>query len=245
MTDRAKETYSPRHVAVIMDGNGRWAARRGLPRRAGHRAGASAVRRTVEVAVAMGLEQLTLYVFSTENWRRPKSEVDALMRLFRRFLRQERRTLLKNGVRLRAIGRLENLPRSVAHALADVIEDTRAGSAMTLCLAVNYGGRAELVDAFRKMARDVASGETAADAVDDVLVEERLYQPDMPPLDLIIRTGGEMRLSNFLLWQAAYAEIWVTPVLWPDFGENDLRAAVAAFRYRDRRFGALTATASA
>jgi len=228
-----------------MDGNGRWAERCGLPRRAGHRAGARAVRRTVEAAVAMGLGQLTLYVFSTENWRRPKEEVDALMRLFRKFLRQERRTLLKNGVRLRAIGRTERLPRSVAHALADTIKETRAGTAMTLCLAVNYGGRAELVDAFRRVARDVASGQTSVEAVNDTVLEACLYQPDMPPLDLIIRTGGEMRLSNFLLWQAAYAEIWVTPVLWPDFGEDDLSAAVSAFQSRDRRFGALPATATA
>ena len=228
-----------------MDGNGRWAERRGLPRRAGHRAGARAVRRTVEAAVAMGLEQLTLYVFSTENWRRPKEEVDALMRLFRKFLRQERRTLLKNGVRLLAIGQTERLPLPVRHALAETIEDTRTGRAMTLCLAVNYGGRAELVDAVRRVARAVASGETAVEAVDDALLEACLYQPDMAPLDLIIRTGGEMRLSNFLLWQAAYAEIWVTPVLWPDFGEDDLRAAVSAFQFRDRRFGGRPATATA
>jgi len=227
----------PRHVAVIMDGNGRWAERRGLPRSAGHRAGARTVRRVTEEATRLGLDQLTLFVFSTENWRRPKGEVDFLMRLFSRFLRSERRTMRDNDVRLQAIGRLHELPALVQRELADAMRFTRACRGMNLTLAVNYGGRAELADACRRLIADIEAGATAS--VDEAAIASRLYQPDMPPLDLIVRTGGEMRLSNFLIWQAAYAELYVTPVCWPDFDEAQLRKALADFARRERRFGAV------
>ena len=240
MTGPNMSRPTPRHVAIIMDGNGRWAERRGRPRYVGHRMGARAVRRTTEAAVALGLQQLTLYAFSTENWQRPQAEVDFLMRLLRRFLRGERRTLLKNGVRLRAIGRIGELPQFVQDELAGTIAVTRHGRAMTLCLAVNYGGQAEIVDACRHVARQVRDDGVNPDSIDAATVAAYLYDPDMPPLDLIVRTGGEMRLSNFLLWQAAYAELYVTPVCWPDFGEEHLRRAMAHFAGRERRYGAVS-----
>ena len=228
----------PRHVAIIMDGNGRWAERLGRRRIVGHRLGARAVRRTTEAAVRLGLEQLTLYTFSVNNWRRSRDEVAYLMRLFGRFLRAERRALREQGVRLQAIGRTGQLPPAVARALHESIEATRRGDTMTLCLAINYGGRAELVDACRRLARSCVRGSMAPDRIDAETLAASLYQPDMPPLDLIIRTGGEMRLSDFLLWQAAYAEIWTTPVCWPEFSEEHLRAALSDFARRERRFGA-------
>lgn len=229
----------PRHVGIIMDGNGRWAQRRGKPRVVGHRMGARAVRLVTEAAARMGLAQITLFAFSSENWKRPGEEVRFLMRLFQRFLRAERAHLLANDVRLRVIGRLAGLPLPVRKELADTVGATRCCTGLTLCLAVNYGGRPELVDACRALARQATSGAVAPDEIEESDVEAHLYQPDMPRLDLVIRTGGEMRLSNFLLWQAAYAELWVTPVCWPDFGEEELRQAVAAFQQRERRFGGL------
>jgi undecaprenyl diphosphate synthase len=224
-------------VAIIMDGNGRWAERRGRPRLVGHRVGAAAVRRVTEAALRLGLEQVTLFAFSSENWQRPAEEVAFLMRLFRRFLRAEAPRLLSNGIRLLAIGRLHELPPDVREELARAVELTSSCRKLTLCLAVNYGARGELVDACRALARQVSEQEAVPEGMDEEAINACLYQPDMPPLDLIIRTGGEMRLSNFLLWQAAYAELWFTPVCWPDFREEHLREAVAAFRRRDRRFG--------
>ena len=230
---------SPRHVGIIMDGNGRWAQERGRSRLVGHRMGAVAVRRTVREAVRLGIEQLTLFTFSTENWRRPETEVRFLWRLIRRFLRAECKELRDNGIRLRAIGRLDGLPEEVRNELRRTIAFTSGGGALTLCLAVNYGGRAEVVDACRQIVRRAVSGSLSADEIGEDTLGACLYQPDMPPLDLVIRTGGEMRLSNFLLWQAAYAELWVTAVAWPDFGEEHLRAAVSDFLRRNRRFGGL------
>ena len=229
----------PRHVGIIMDGNGRWAQERGRSRLLGHRMGAVAVRRTVRAAARLGIEQLTLFAFSTENWRRPATEVRFLWRLIRRFLRAECKELRDNGIRLRAIGRLDELPEEVRSELRRAITFTRGGGALTLCLAVNYGGRAEVVDACRRIVRRAIAGNVSADEINEETLAECLYQPDMPPLDLIVRTGGEMRLSNFLLWQAAYAELWVTPVAWPDFGEEHLREAVSDFLRRNRRFGGL------
>jgi undecaprenyl diphosphate synthase len=229
----------PRHVGIIMDGNGRWARERGRSRRLGHRMGAMAVRRTVREAARLGIEQLTLFAFSTENWRRPPAEVRFLWRLIRRFLRAEREELRQRGVRLRAIGRLDGLPGEVRRELRRTIAFTRGGDGLTLCLAVNYGGRSEIVDACRRIARGAVSGNISPEGINEETVRARLYQPDMPPLDLIVRTGGDMRLSNFLLWQAAYAELWVTPVAWPDFGEEHLREAIAVFLRRKRRFGEL------
>ncbi len=228
-----------RHVAIIMDGNGRWAERRGRTRFSGHERGAAAVRRTTEAAVQLGLKQLTLFAFSTENWRRPKNEVNFLMKLFTRFLRSESDRLRANGIRLRAIGRLHELPKHVCNELRRTMELTRRCDAMTLCLAVNYGARQELVDACRRLLSLVRRGRITLEELNEAMIDKCLYQPDMPPLDLIIRTGGEMRLSNFLLWQAAYAEIWVTPVCWPDFDETHLREAIDAFLHRKRRFGGL------
>jgi len=229
----------PRHVGIIMDGNGRWARERGRSRLLGHRMGAVAVRRTVREAARLGIEQLTLFAFSTENWRRPAAEVRFLWRLIRRFLRAECNELRDHGIRLRAIGRLDGLPEEVRGELHRAIALTSGGDALTLCLAVNYGGRAEVVDACRRLVRRAISGGVSADEIGEETLAECLYQPDMPPLDLIIRSGGEMRLSNFLLWQAAYAELWVTPVAWPDFGEEHLRQALTDFLRRNRRFGGL------
>jgi len=229
----------PRHVGIIMDGNGRWALRRGRPRVYGHRCGAEAVERVVEAAVELGVRQLTLFAFSSENWKRPRDEVRALMNLFRRFLKSQTGRLVEHGIRLRTIGRTWELPRSLRRALARAEAATRFGEKLTLCLAVNYGGRAELVDACRKIAREVAEGRTDPDQVTEEVLQRFLYQPDMPPLDLVIRTAGEMRLSNFLLWQAAYAEFYATPVFWPDFTAAHFREAVAAYRRRERRFGGL------
>jgi undecaprenyl diphosphate synthase len=229
----------PRHVGIIMDGNGRWAQERGRSRLLGHHMGAKAVRRTVREAARLGIGQLTLFAFSTENWRRPAPEVRFLWRLIRRFLRAECQELRDRGVRLRAIGRLDGLPEEVRSELERAIAFTRGGDGLTLCLAVNYGGRAEVVDACRRIVRRAVAGRISAGDINEDTLGACLYQPDMPPLDLIIRTGGEMRLSNFLLWQSAYAELWVTPVAWPDFGEEHLREAMCDFRRRNRRFGAL------
>jgi undecaprenyl diphosphate synthase len=205
----------------------------------GHRMGAEAVRRTVREAANLGIEQLTLFAFSTENWSRPRTEVLFLMRLFRRFLREERDELRYNGIRLLAIGRLDEFPEEVRRELRRTIEFTRTGWRLTLCLALNYGGRVELVDACREIARRATAGELAIDGINEETLGGCMYQPDMPPLDLIIRTGGELRLSNFMLWQAAYAELWVTPVAWPEFGERHLRNAILHFLGRERRFGGL------
>ena len=240
MTEEMTLPRRPRHVGIIMDGNGRWAQERGRSRLLGHRMGVAAVRRTVREAARLGIEQLTLFTFSTENWRRPATEVRFLWRLIRRFLRAECRELRDNRIRLRAIGRLHELPEEIRHELWRTIALTREGDALTLCLAVNYGGRAEIVDACRRIVRRAVAGGVSADDINEDMLGACLYQPDMPPLDLVIRTGGEMRLSNFLLWQAAYAELWVTPVAWPDFGGEHLREAVSDFLRRNRRFGGLT-----
>ncbi len=237
--ERASAPPMPRHVGIIMDGNGRWAQERGRSRLVGHRMGVAAVRRTVREAGRLGIEQLTLFAFSTENWRRPAAEVRFLWRLIRRFLRAECEELRDNGVRLRAIGRLDGLPEEVLSELRQAIATTRGGDALTLCLAVNYGGRAEIVDACRQIVRRAVAGHISPDEIKEETLDACMYQADMPPLDLIIRTGGEMRLSNFLLWEAAYAELWVTPVAWPDFGGEHLREAVCDFLRRNRRFGGL------
>ena len=232
-----------RHIGIMMDGNGRWAAQRHQPRVAGHRAGVKAVRRVTEAAARIGLEQLTLFAFSSENWARPKAEVSALMRLFKKYLRSERSRLLKNDIRLVAIGRLNELPREVLSELNRSVQMTSNGQRLTLCLAINYGARNELVDACRRLAGDAIAGRISVAGIDEAALSAQLYQPDMPSLDLIIRTGGEMRLSNFMLWQAAYAELLVTPTCWPDFTEKHLAAALATYRKRERKFGGITSVA--
>ncbi|MDD5303556.1 MAG: polyprenyl diphosphate synthase [Elusimicrobia bacterium] len=225
----------PRHVAVIMDGNGRWAAKRGLPRVAGHKAGVDSVRAIVRAAGELGIETLTLYSFSTENWLRPAEEVGELMKLLSWALNKETLELDKNNVRLSAIGRLEALPAVVRRELEGAIVRLQHNTGLNLVLALNYGGRQEIIDAANKA---LAAG---AKSLDEETIAGNLYTADLPELDLMIRTSGEMRISNFLLWQAAYAEIHVTPVLWPDFRKEHLVAALEDFQKRDRRFGGLSA----
>ncbi len=226
----------PRHVAIIMDGNGRWAAQRHLPRVEGHRAGIDAVRDTVETSARLGLDVLTLYAFSVENWKRPPTEVSVLMGLLRRYLRLELDTLLKNNIRFHAIGRPQELPAEVYDELLQAEARTSRNTGMQFNIALNYGGRAEIVDAAR---RAIEAG-VSPSLLDEARFAEFLYTAGQPDPDLLIRTSGEMRISNFLLWQIAYAEIWVTDVLWPDFRRRHLLQAVADFQKRERRYGGIT-----
>jgi undecaprenyl diphosphate synthase len=227
----------PRHVAVIMDGNGRWAQQRGLPRVEGHAAGAESVRQITRACARQGVEVLTLYSFSTENWKRPEEEVEALMALLAQYLRDELTELTTNRIRLRAIGQLDRLPKTVRMLLGQVCEATSHQPGMQLVLALSYGSRAEIVDAVRKIAREVADGSLSADQIDDATIDAHLYTAGLPDPDLLIRTSGELRLSNFLLWQVAYSELYVTDVLWPDFREEHLAEAFRAYGGRQRRFG--------
>ncbi|MBM3772105.1 MAG: isoprenyl transferase [Acidimicrobiia bacterium] len=228
----------PSHVAIIMDGNGRWAARRHLPRVEGHRAGIDAVRDVVETSARLGIKVLTLYAFSVENWKRPKAEVNTLMLLLKRYIRAELSTLDRNNIRFRAIGRIDELAPDVQADLALGVERTAANTGMLFNIALNYGGRSEIVDAVR---RAMASGVAPAD-LDEPIFSTFLYTGGQPDPDLLIRTSGEMRVSNFLLWQIAYAEIWVTETLWPDFRRRDLLEAVLAYQKRDRRYGGIKAS---
>ncbi len=230
-------TKVPRHVAIIMDGNGRWAKQRGLPRLEGHRAGAESVRAIVRACGELGIEYLTLYAFSVENWNRPKPEVSALMRLLEFYLKQEIPELNKNNVRLAAIGRLHELPLRAQKQLEKSIAALSPNTGLTLVLALSYGGRAELVDAMRELGRDIKGGRLDISGIDEAAIAERLYTRGIPDPDLLIRTSGEMRVSNFLLWQISYAEIYVTETLWPDFRKPQLEAAVADYNKRHRRFG--------
>jgi len=227
----------PRHVAIIMDGNGRWARARGVPRLIGHRAGREAVREAVKGCVALGVEVLTLYTFSVENWARPRREVQALMGILRETLRAERDELRRNNVRLQTIGRLDDLPAAVRAGLREAQDSLAGSTGMLLNLALSYGGRAELVDAVRAVLRDHARAPFAPGGVDEELIASYLYTAGLPDPDLLIRTSGEMRLSNFMLWQLAYTELWITDTLWPDFRRRHLYQAVAEFQGRERRFG--------
>jgi undecaprenyl diphosphate synthase len=227
----------PRHVAVIMDGNGRWARQRRLPRVEGHRAGIASVRATVETAARLELEALTLYAFSIENWKRPHLEVMTLMALLKEYLRREMKTLLDNDIAFRVVGRMEGLDSSVVAALESALRKTAHCRGMVFNIALNYSGRAELADAVRAVARDVAAGRLSPEEVDEHAIAQRLYTAPLPDPDLLIRTSGEMRISNFLLWQIAYAEIHVTPVLWPDFRARHFLEAIAEFQKRERRYG--------
>ena len=229
----------PAHVAIIMDGNGRWAAKRNLPRAAGHRAGADSVRAAVETAARVGVKTLTLYAFSTENWKRPKIEVRALMDLLMEFIRKEVAALRQNNVRFQMIGRSDGLHISVLEQIRKAEISTFQNTGLLLNVALNYSGRAELTDACRALARDVAEGHLRAEAIDEEAIARRLYTRGLPDPDLLIRTSGELRLSNFLLWQIAYSEIYVTDTLWPDFREADFYQAVLSYQKRDRRFGGL------
>jgi undecaprenyl diphosphate synthase len=231
----------PVHVAVIMDGNGRWAAQRHLPRVEGHRAGIESVREVVEGSARMGIKVLTLYAFSVENWKRPISEVSTLMTLLKRYLRLELNTLLRNDIRFRVIGREEELAPDVRRELKMAEEKTAGNRGMLFNIALNYGGRAEIVEAARRM---IAAG-VGPDELDEVRFSEFLYTAGQPDPDLLIRTSGEMRVSNFLLWQIAYAEIWVTDTLWPDFRKLHLIEAILAYQKRDRRYGGINQPAVA
>ena len=230
---------APRHIAIIMDGNGRWAKERGLPRIKGHEAGAKSLRAVVEGCAEMKVEFLTVYAFSTENWSRPKAEVGALMKLLEIFIEKETPELIEKSIRLQAIGRLTDLPESCQQALHRAIEATAHGTALTLVLALSYSGRAEITDAVKSIVRDVQEGHIDSGMIDPTLISRHLYTRVYPDPDLLIRTSGEMRLSNFLLWQLSYTEIVVTQTLWPDFGKDELRAAIAEYHSRDRRFGAV------
>ncbi|MBI3010911.1 MAG: isoprenyl transferase [Candidatus Omnitrophica bacterium] len=227
----------PHHIAIIMDGNGRWATARGLPRLLGHQAGAQAVRRIVEAACELGVKALTLYAFSWENWDRPPDEIQDLMGLLDEFVRRETHTLLANQVRLRAIGRLDQIPAGVLSNLRRVIAQTAQFERMTLTLALSYGGRQEIVDAARRLARAARAGDLTPEQIDEAVFAQHLYAPDLRDPDLLIRTSGEQRLSNFLLWQASYTELYVTSKLWPDFSKGDLVEAITEYERRDRRFG--------
>ncbi len=226
----------PRHIAIIMDGNGRWAKRRGLPRLAGHRAGVENIRRILRECTDLGIQYLTIYAFSTENWSRPSAEVEGLMRIFGEFLDRETRSLHAEGVKIRHLGSMQGVSPALQRKTQAALDLTRENQRINLCVAFNYGGRADIVDAVRAL---VAAG-IAPDAITEQMISERLSTGGIPDPDLIIRTSGEWRLSNFLLWQAAYSEYWVTPTFWPDFSPELLRQALHDYGQRERRFGGLT-----
>ena len=227
----------PRHIGIIMDGNGRWAKKRFLPRIAGHREGVKAVDRVVAHARRMGVKALTLYSFSLENWSRPREEVDALMSILAEYLERELRRMLREGIRFNAIGHLEDLPSFAQKMVSDAMRDTAEQQGMVLTLALSYGSRREIVDAARALAREAAAGELDPEDIEETDLARHLYTATLPELDLLIRTSGELRLSNYLLWQAAYAELYFTDLYWPDFGEQELEAAVLDFQSRVRKFG--------
>jgi undecaprenyl diphosphate synthase len=238
LLEKLELTRLPRHVAVIMDGNGRWAQKRHLPRIAGHRAGTRSARTTIETCARLKIEALTLYAFSVENWRRPKAEIDFLMQLLREYLRKEMPLLQKNNIRMRFLGRIEELPAGVQNDVRDAMEKTAGNKGMVLCVALNYGGRAEIVDAMNAILAE-RNGHGAPDRVTEVQLSSHLYTDGLPDPDLLIRTSGEMRVSNFLLWQIAYAEIFVTETLWPDFNRAQLLEALLEFQKRERRYGGI------
>jgi len=223
----------PRHLAIVMDGNRRWASKRHLPAIAGHRAGVETIRRTVRAARDRGVEYVTLYSFSTENWKRDPDEVGGLMKLLEETIRRETKTLVEDGVRLMVIGRLHELSERLQKAIAGAVKETSPGTRGVMTLAFNYGGRAEIVDAVKRLIADGVPSEQ----IDEAAIARRLYAPEHPDPDLLIRTGGELRVSNFLLWEVAYSEMWATQVLWPDFSVADLDAALASYAERERRFG--------
>ena len=229
----------PKRVAIVMDGNGRWARRRGLARVEGHKKGGEAARRVVEECSRLGIEQLTLFAFSSENWKRPPDEVADLMDLFRQNLRKERRNLVKNHIRFLTIGRREGIPEATLEEVDRTIRATASNTGAVLCMAVNYGSRGEITEAARRLAKRAAAGELDPDSITEATFAESLDTAGLADPDLVIRTAGEMRLSNFLLWQISYSELWVTETLWPDFKEADLHAAIRDYASRERRFGGL------
>jgi undecaprenyl diphosphate synthase len=227
----------PKHLAIIMDGNGRWAKKQGLLRAVGHQNGTKSVRISVETCAKLGIENLTLYAFSTENWNRPKLEVETLMKLLISSLKKELKTLQDNNIRLNTIGNLDKLPSSARKELLEVIEKTKNNSRMILTLALNYGAREELIQAIKNISDKVKNNIISIDTIDESIINEHLYTQNLPDVDLLIRTSGEHRISNFLLWQIAYAELYFTEVLWPDFKEENLYEAIISYQKRERRFG--------
>ncbi|MDI5886664.1 isoprenyl transferase [Flavobacterium sp. LB2P84] len=227
----------PKHLAIIMDGNGRWAKQQGLLRALGHESGTKSVKVIIEASAKLGIEFLTLYAFSTENWNRPKLEVETLMKVLINSLKKELVTLQKNNIKLNAIGNLEKLPKSAQKELLDVIDKTKDNTQMTLTLALSYGSREEIVSAVRNICNKVKNNIISIDTIDDSIINEHLYTQNLPDVDLLIRTSGEHRISNFLLWQIAYAELYFTDILWPDFKEQDLYEAIISYQKRERRFG--------
>ena len=237
LLNKIDTTNLPKHLSIIMDGNGRWAKQKGLLRAMGHENGTKSVKATIEACAKLGIEFLTLYAFSTENWNRPKLEVETLMKLLVNSLKKELQTLKDNNIKLNAIGNLEKLPKSAQKELLDVIEATKDNSRMTLTLALSYGSREEIVNAVRNISHKVKNNIISIDTIDDSIINEHLYTQNLPDVDLLIRTSGEHRISNFLLWQIAYAELYFTDVLWPDFNEHHLYEAIISYQKRERRFG--------
>jgi len=237
LLEKIDHTNLPKHLAIIMDGNGRWAKQKGLLRALGHESGTKSVKKTIESCAKLGIECLTLYAFSTENWNRPKLEVEALMRILIKALKKELKTLQENNIKLNAIGNLKKLPKSAHNQLLDVINDTKNNTRMTLTLALSYGSREELVNAVKNISNKVKNNIISIDSIDDSIINEHLYTQNLPDVDLLIRTSGEHRISNFLLWQIAYAELYFTDVLWPDFKEDNLYEAIISYQKRERRFG--------
>ena len=237
LLSRFEASAVPRHVAIIMDGNGRWAAKRGLPRVAGHRAGAGAIKESIAASIELGVRYLTIYSFSSENWRRPADEVGALMGLFVEVLSRELENLQRQRVRVRVIGSEDGMPERTMKAFRDTEAATADNDVLTLVVALNYGGRQEIATAMRRIAAEVADGDLVPGDIDDATISSHLYTHDIPDPDLVIRTSGELRVSNFLLWQIAYSELWVTAVLWPEFRRGDLLRAIVDYQRRSRRFG--------
>ena len=242
MTSQINKENLPRHVAIIMDGNGRWAENNALHRVRGHQKGAESVRKIVTLSRNLGIEWLTLYAFSEENWKRPKHEVNALMKLLKRFLKGELKEMQENGIRLNTIGNTEKLPANTREVLLETIRQTSHNTNMVLTLALSYGGRQEILNAVQKIAHKVQKGEIKPTDITEERFSNSLYTRGMPDPDLLIRTSGEYRISNFLLWQISYSEIYITPTLWPDFGEQEFLKALTEYQRRDRRFGTIGAT---
>ncbi|KIQ19201.1 isoprenyl transferase [Flavobacterium sp. MMLR14_040] len=237
LIDSIDKTNLPKHLAIIMDGNGRWAKQQGFLRAFGHENGTKSVKKTITTCAKLGIEYLTLYAFSTENWNRPKLEVEALMKILINSLKKELGTLQENNIRLNAIGNLDKLPKTAQKELQDVIDKTKNNTRLTLTLALSYGSREELVNAVRIISDKVKNNIISIDTIDDSIINEHLYTQNLPDVDLLIRTSGEHRISNFLLWQIAYAELYFTNVLWPDFKDQDLYEAIISYQKRERRFG--------
>ncbi|MGB2783435.1 MAG: isoprenyl transferase [Atribacterota bacterium] len=227
----------PQHLAIIMDGNGRWAERRGLPRSVGHREGAKVVKRVITNCLDFNIPMLTLFTFSTENWKRPKNEIMYLLKLFEKVLCREKENLIKNNIKINFIGRLDNLPNSLTEKMKELHESTKENNKLTLNLAVNYGGRTEILDALKSIILKIDHKKLSIEEINENTIKDNLYTHNFPDPDLLIRTAGEMRISNFMLWQIAYTEFWVTPVFWPDFDENNLIEAIRNFQKRVRKYG--------